>query len=143
MRVTLHEWLILHGWKPEWFNDTGSVARIGQRIEGSVFVPFKARHRLFRRRRFYPVKDLLGARDLRIYVSSGLRTHRNFCGMIENEAADFPWDTPLSMHFSDDPLNHYFVVRDTGTKRTWTMWMPVLTWVREISIAQSEHGAAG
>lgn len=146
MRISLKDLLLAKGWKPEWFNETETIARIDHRPGGAAFVPFFFRHRFFHRHRYLSIRELLGASGTRVSFPSALGQHYGFLGMIEGcrsyeqTSAEFPWEKTLLLDFPGYPISRlspdaqYLYVLDEATGKKWKLWMPVLTWIRETTV---------
>ena len=154
MEVSLRDALIHHGWKPEWLNETGTIARLGGRAGSLCFVPFSFRHRLFQWHRYIPVRNLLGAKNVNIKYSSALRHDWEFLATIDFNAplevlaTQFPWDKYLSVEFFGYPMSmfnyntHQFGVIDEEKNMMWKLRILSLTWIRDVTVRYSEDGQA-
>ena len=140
------------GWKPEWYNETGTAARIDIRQRLPAIVPFRKRDRFFRPKRNLPIRNIIAEENIRLRFSSSLSTDGAFLGLIESEtsdsltfeyvAANFPWDKPLKLHvqgirrhlLQPDHDAMYFLVHDEETGQQWLVSSIALTFVREVFV---------
>ena len=146
MDLSIHDALLQHGWKREWFNETETIARTDSRSGIPCFVPFSRKHRFFHWHRYISIRNFLGAKGTRIKFSSALSKDEEFFGNIDSNApsphltAAFPWDKFLPMEFFPHPksmldLNyHYFGVTDEERGEMWKMRIITLTWIREVFV---------
>jgi hypothetical protein len=150
--ITIRETMLSKGWRPEWFNETGTIARISSRVGAPCFEPFFWKHRIFHHDRCLMIRNLLGAEGTLIRFSSALSRDEAFLGNIEsNESSErrtavFPWDRLLPIRFAGHPRSrldinhHYFHVLDKERGFEWTVGNCALTWVREVSVLlPNEH----
>ena len=146
MQLSLRDLLLAKGWKPKWFNETQTIARIDHRPGGSAFVPFYFRDRFFHRDRYLSIRELLGVSGTSVSFSSALGKAHGFLGMIEGctsyeqTSAEFPWEKPLLLHFSGHPISQfsieaqYLYVLDEAAAKKWKLWVPVLTWICDLTV---------
>ena len=144
--ISIREAMLAKGWRPEWFNETETIARFSSRAGQPCFEPFFWRHRLFHRDRYLTIRNLLGADGTLVRFSSALSRDESFLGNIESSepsevlTAVFPWDRFLVLRFAGYPksrldINHYyFNVLDEKLSREWKVGVVALTWVREVCV---------
>ena len=154
MDLSIREALLQHGWRPEWFNETGTIARTDSRAGIPCFVPFARKHRFFHWHRYISIRNFLGTRGTKIKFSSGLSQDKEFLGNIDSNVASsqltaaFPWDKFLLVEFFAYPKSlfdmnyHYFGVIDEDTKKMWKVRTITLTWIRQVFVHLPKAHAA-
>lgn len=146
MDLSIHDALLQYGWKREWFNETGTIARTDSRLGIPCFVPFSRKHRFLNWHRYISIRNFLGAKGTMIRFSSALRQDEDFIGNIDSNdpsshlTATFPWDKFLLVQFPPHPKSlfsmnyHYFGVLDEDKKEMWKVRTITLTWIREVLV---------
>jgi hypothetical protein len=146
MDFSIRDALLQHGWKPEWFNETETIARTDSRAGIPCFVPFARKHRFFHWHRYISIRNFLGTKGTKVKFSSALSKDEHFLGNIDSDAtsshltAAFPWDKFLLVELFEYPKSlfdmnyHYFGVIDEERKEKWKVRIVTLTWIRNVFI---------